>query len=270
MSDMTKRVVIGLVFTLLLVGLVFLGRWFYLPVIAIFTGLGVHEMLGAIKTKGYKPMLAIGYIGAAGLFILTAFDKLQYYVYAVLLVFLIALAIQVFIEKYNPADAFISAGSAFYPVLPILLLIPIRFGVGNLNGYLLALLLLANCITDVCAYFGGTLLGKHKLAPKLSPRKTIEGTVSGIIGGMLFVIAAMFVIRTWNPDLMPWYHYLVIGILGSSLSVVGDLIASSIKRYCGIKDFGSIMPGHGGILDRVDSLLLSAPVIYIYALIFLV
>lgn len=119
-------------------------------------------------------------------------------------------------------------------------------------------------ISDTVAYFVGSAIGKRKLCPVISPKKTVEGAVAGVIGGtlapLLFGLVFLLIYGnvTINFAILP-----VIGLLNSVISIFGDLLFSIIKRSCGIKDFGSIMPGHGGLLDRFDSVVLCTPVIFI-------
>jgi phosphatidate cytidylyltransferase len=111
--------------------------------------------------------------------------------------------------------------------------------------------------TDVFAYFTGYLFGKHKLCPAISPKKTVEGAVGGLLGSVLLTFAFFYF---FSPDLI--LHGLWIGLLGSIFSQVGDLVASMFKRKLGVKDYGTLIPGHGGILDRFDSVLFTSPFIY--------
>lgn len=121
-------------------------------------------------------------------------------------------------------------------------------------------------IADTVAYFVGSAFGKRKLCPVISPKKTVEGAVAGVIGGtiapLLFGLVFLLIYSdvTINFAILP-----VIGLLNSVISIIGDLLFSVIKRQCGIKDFGSIMPGHGGLLDRFDSVILCTPVIFIFS-----
>ena len=110
--------------------------------------------------------------------------------------------------------------------------------------------------SDTCAYFAGYAFGKHKLIPKVSPKKTIEGSIGGILGSTLICLAFGYY---FNIDLKV---IVILGFLGSIVAQVGDLFASSVKRYVGIKDYGKLIPGHGGILDRFDSVILVAPFVY--------
>ncbi len=120
------------------------------------------------------------------------------------------------------------------------------------------LIYLSSWIADTAAYFAGRFLGKHKMAPILSPKKTIEGAIGGILGsGVLGVVFALLV----NGGRQVW-EFGVICAAGAVISIFGDLTASAIKRDHGIKDYGKLIPGHGGILDRFDSVIFTAPVIY--------
>jgi len=113
--------------------------------------------------------------------------------------------------------------------------------------------------SDIFAYFAGTLFGKHKIAPKISPKKSVEGFIGGIFGSTLLCgLYGWF----YMPDF--FVHSLIIGVLGSIFALLGDLCASAIKRRLGIKDFGKLIPGHGGILDRIDSILFTAPFVNYY------
>ena len=117
--------------------------------------------------------------------------------------------------------------------------------------------------TDIFAYFSGYFFGKHKLCPKLSPKKTVEGAIGGLIGST--VLSILFAVCVY-PSLT--FHSAVIGLIGSVFSQAGDLCASAFKRKMGIKDYSDLIPGHGGMLDRIDSVLFTAPFIYYYLIIF--
>jgi phosphatidate cytidylyltransferase len=136
------------------------------------------------------------------------------------------------------------------------------YGLFHISGFLynpVWLVVFSAFATDICAYFIGMKFGRRKLAPALSPKKTVEGSIGGIVGSI--IVCGVF---GWfaMPEL--FVHTLVIGALGGVVSQVGDLTASAIKRRLGIKDYGSIIPGHGGVLDRIDSILFTAPLVYIY------
>jgi phosphatidate cytidylyltransferase len=124
-------------------------------------------------------------------------------------------------------------------------------------------LLLAIVMTsDTFAYFTGSAFGRHKLAPLVSPGKTVEGLAGGLVGG---VVAAL-VVRQFGLPQLPLMAAIGLGIVVSAFGVAGDLVESLIKRWSGVKDSGRLFPGHGGMLDRLDSLLFGAPVLYYYFL----
>lgn len=124
--------------------------------------------------------------------------------------------------------------------------------------------------TDTFAYFTGVTIGKTKILPHISPKKTVEGSVGGVIGCMLaMMMYGMFVMNGNGYEHVQVYHFAVLGLLCGFVSQLGDWAASSIKRTMGIKDFGNLIPGHGGIMDRIDSILFVAPMVYIYISLFL-
>lgn len=133
--------------------------------------------------------------------------------------------------------------------------------------YLVWMIFIASWISDTCAYLVGVTIGKHKLAPKLSPKKSIEGSLGGIIGAALIGgVFGYFLMDVMNRSFELVWILALIGGIGSIISQVGDLAASAIKRNHDIKDYGKLIPGHGGIMDRFDSVIFTAPIIYYLAL----
>ena len=110
------------------------------------------------------------------------------------------------------------------------------------------------------------LIGKHKMAPVLSPKKSVEGGIGGIVGAALIGVLYALAINHWGNAGVSVFEFAVIGAAGGAISQVGDLAASAIKRYHNIKDYGKLIPGHGGILDRFDSVIFTAPIIYYLAI----
>jgi len=135
-------------------------------------------------------------------------------------------------------------------------------------AFIMALVFVGAWGADTGAYFVGRFFGKHKLAPVISPKKTVEGAVGGILSAILLSLAAAFIYQNWiSKEAIGISLPIValISVLCAIVGMLGDLFTSSIKRAHGIKDFGNIMPGHGGVLDRFDSILLAAPVVYLLA-----
>jgi phosphatidate cytidylyltransferase len=151
-------------------------------------------------------------------------------------------------DKYSINDAFFLIGSVFFLGIAFNLMIIMR----NQGLMLFIYLFLITTFTDTYAYITGLLIGRHKLLESISPKKTIEGLIGGTIFGTVF--ASTFYVVVINPSVDLFAIYLVTFFL-SILGQLGDLVFSSIKRYYGKKDFSNIMPGHGGVLDRLDSVI---------------
>ena len=137
------------------------------------------------------------------------------------------------------------------------------------NGeYLIWLVFIGACLTDTFAYVTGSLIGSHKLIPKVSPNKTVEGAVGGVLGCVIsFLIYGLIMHRAFGFHLNITALW-ILGALCGIVAQIGDLTASVIKRECGIKDFGAVFPGHGGMMDRFDSIMFVAPLVYHFLLIF--
>ena len=136
--------------------------------------------------------------------------------------------------------------------------------------YLVWLIFISSWICDTCAYLVGMLIGKHKMAPKLSPKKSIEGAIGGVIGA--FLVGVLYGYILVHFQFLEQENIWLIGVIagiGAVISQVGDLAASAIKRNFSIKDYGKLIPGHGGIMDRFDSVMFTAPMIYYLAVLLL-
>ena len=124
--------------------------------------------------------------------------------------------------------------------------------------------LVCACVTDMFAYFAGLLFGKHKLCPKISPKKTVEGAIGGTLGGIVASVLVGYLIQPVLGTSVSLLHMAMLGLVSAVAGQIGDLSASLVKRNVGIKDFGKIFPGHGGVMDRLDSILFVAPIVYCY------
>ncbi|MCH3924522.1 MAG: phosphatidate cytidylyltransferase [Bacteroidales bacterium] len=149
-----------------------------------------------------------------------------------------------------------------YVVVPLALTYPILETNGDFSPMILMSVFIFAWCNDTFAYLSGMKFGKHKLFERISPKKTWEGS----IGGLIAVIIATIIVSYFSKAL-PWYDFLAFGIITSVVGTFGDLVESMFKRQIGVKDSGNILPGHGGILDRFDILLIDLPIIYIYLLI---
>lgn len=174
------------------------------------------------------------------------------------------MAIMVFTYPKYHADQLMAA---FFGVFYVAVMLSYIYQIRVLQGGAFTVWLVFICSwgCDTCAYCVGMLIGKHKMAPKLSPKKSIEGGIGGIAGAALIAVLYALAINHWGNAGVSAAAFAVIGAAGGLISQVGDLGASAIKRNYGIKDYGKLIPGHGGILDRFDSVIFTAPMIYYLA-----
>lgn len=174
------------------------------------------------------------------------------------------MAIMVFsYPKYHTDQLLAVFFGVFYVTVMLSYIYQIRILPGG--AFTVWLVFICSWGCDTCAYCVGILIGKHKMAPKLSPKKSVEGGIGGIAGAALIGVLYALAINHWGNAGVEVMSFAVIGAVGGAISQVGDLGASAIKRNYDIKDYGKLIPGHGGILDRFDSVIFTAPIIYYLA-----
>lgn len=228
---------------------------------AIIAIMCLHELYQAFAIK-YKPVTWIGYLSTILIVGLHFFADGSLFNVLVLTIFisLFLLFIEIFRKEINIVDAALTLFGICY-ITVFLMFVPLAKELPN-GDLLVWYIFAATWGTDVFAYLIGRFFGKHKFT-EISPKKTIEGCLGGIIGAIVVMLGFTYLFNTvFNMNI----SYITIGIMAIVLSVIsqmGDLIASSIKRYIGIKDFGNIIPGHGGMLDRFDSVIFTAPIAYL-------
>ncbi len=183
-----------------------------------------------------------------------------------LLSLLIFLGVYVFtFPKYKAGSVMLAYGELLYGPVLLSCLYAIRGGFAH-GVYLVWLVFFCSWGCDTFAYCVGVLIGKHKMTPKLSPKKSIEGAIGGIVGSaLLFGLYTHFVLNVYVSETfhITLWLALILGVVGALVSMIGDLAASGIKRDFGIKDYGKLIPGHGGIMDRFDSVIMAAPLIFL-------
>lgn len=271
---MKVRIISGVIGLILLIFVVYFGQITLGIGIFLISLIGIHEFYNAVSAAGYKPIKVVGYvsclsilfIGLNGRFMAISNDALSksihYFSFAVFVMIAVLFSVIIFAHnRYNLNDIALTAFGILYVIFLFSFVVLTR----NLeNGsFYIWLVFIGAFATDTCALFSGMLFGKTKFLPDISPKKTLEGSIGGIIGCMVLTILYGMFIQRYISNL-PLYHFVAIGLLNGILSQVGDWGASAIKRYVKIKDYGKIMPGHGGILDRFDSILFTAPVVYFY------
>lgn len=222
--------------------------------------IGIQEIYRAMGVeKNSIDILGIaGYAGTIIYYIAILFDVEKYGMLALMAALIILLFVYVFSYPKYEANQIMAA---FFGIVYVGVMLSFVYLTRNLmDGKILVwLIFICSWGCDTCAYCVGMLFGKHKMAPVLSPKKSVEGAVGGVIGAA--AIGALYGLIFEHEIL----EYAVICAVGALISMVGDLAASAIKRNRGIKDYGKLIPGHGGILDRFDSVIITAPVIYFLA-----
>jgi phosphatidate cytidylyltransferase len=266
-----SRIITALIaLPILIASIYFSWLWpLFIAIAAAAMVFGLHEFWLLAKRRAMKPDVGIGFMGAAGLFVGFYFDapsKAPLLLLLTLIVFVIAaLAAEMF--QGAPFDKMLSnVGATVLGVLYVVLLgghlISLRMGFDpTLAKHLLSFFFLVIMGSDAGAYYSGRALGKHKLAPKISPGKTWEGAVGGMVASVILAALAHY----WFFPELSLKAALPLAAVMSVFGVVGDLTESALKRSAGAKDTAQILPGHGGLLDRLDSLLFNAPVLYYFA-----
>jgi phosphatidate cytidylyltransferase len=234
---------------------------------------GLYEFYVLARKKEMKPDIAAGFLGGAALFTIFCFatpdPRNPLDVQTILLVLLVLTIATLVAATFRdaPFDKMIaSSGATLLGVLYVVLLgghlVALRTGFEErLSAHLLSFFFLVLMGADTGAYYVGRAIGKHKLAPTISPGKTWEGVAGGVVAALALATVAHF----WFFKELPLKWALPLAVVMTVLGILGDLAESALKRGAGAKDAAKILPGHGGALDRLDSLLFNAPLIYYFA-----
>lgn len=234
-------------------------------VITAISVIGLFELYRAVGMELSPPGI-IGYMSSILLDILLLDGYYKNLVLWLVMTLMVMMACYVIAyPKYNSEQMTMLFFGLVYVTLMLAFVFKVRFLENGI--FLVWLIYIGAWGSDTCAYCTGKLIGKHKVPSKLSPNKTVEGCIGGVIGAALigFIYALCL-----SGDKNYWWQFAVTGAFGSVISQIGDLTASAIKRNHGIKDYGKLIPGHGGILDRFDSIIFTAPVVYILVEVFFI
>nr|MBQ8252664.1 phosphatidate cytidylyltransferase [Lachnospiraceae bacterium] len=266
---MLTRVISGIFIVIILAITMFSGGWILFGVTLLVSLIGFNELIKATHVRPDEKKMCgvemVGYAGIAAYYIVIsqATDKV-FFLFPIILTIMGMLLVYVLTFPKYKADKLMAAAFSFI-YAPVLLSYIYQTRMMENGIYIVWLVFIASWVCDTFAYFSGVLLGKHKLAPVLSPKKSVEGSVGGVLGaalaGFLYALVLQKIQTIIIPDNALW-AFPMIAAVGSVLSQIGDLAASGIKRDYGIKDYGNLIPGHGGIVDRFDSVIVTAPLIY--------
>lgn len=218
---------------------------------------GAPVIVGLVMTLVYYAMIGL----ALAVDIQTVYPAMIVVIVAAFLAFLFVYVFT--FPKYHANQIMSAMFSFLYGPVMLSFLYLLREGFDD-GIYLVWFVFLASWGNDTCAYCVGVLIGKHKMTPNLSPKKTVEGAVGGVLGAaILFAVYTHFVINVYTTITLSLPFAAVLGAAGALVSMVGDLAASAVKRDHEIKDYGKLIPGHGGIMDRFDSVIVAAPIVFI-------
>ena len=262
------RLISGIIILAILTGGLLLGGLPLFFLMLVFSLIGINELYRAVKVEDGKfSILAVmGYIGAVVYYILVYFKQVTFELPMIAILLNLLMAVYVFSwPRYHYDQVFAS----FFGVVYVAVMLAFIYRTRCMDGGQFTVWLTVICSwgCDTCAYCVGMLIGKHKMAPRLSPKKSVEGAIGGVAGAA--VIGAIYgAVLGMNGILLARGHspageFALICACGALISMVGDLAASAIKRNAEIKDYGKLIPGHGGILDRFDSVIFTAPLIWL-------
>lgn len=284
MSDKLKNLIVrtisGLGLLAIVLGAAYAGVWGYGALLLFITIVGVWEFYGLARAKGIEPQRGLGLIGTASLsltgcalaistYIENELTSLLMIAFGVIAALCIALSfiVEIFRNRTTPTlniattimgMVYVGLPMGVMAIIPILLDNNLDFKCPEWNPLIFLFYLFLVWGNDVFAYLVGVTMGKHRMCERLSPKKSWEGFVGGVLGSL-----AMGALGAWALD-ANYYVWLGLALVVSITSVLGDLVESMFKRDAGVKDSGGFIPGHGGMLDRFDALIVSAPFAFFY------
>lgn len=273
------------VFVIILLGCILWNYYSFSALFFIVSLWGLHEFYKLMEVNGNKPNRVVGFLVSGSLFISSftiillnsdcygvgshraMLNYILNYSFIIGLIFLmISPIIELFRAKEKPIENLsVTIFGILYTVLPFctLLFISVLYNkkdyIVHYNGFLILAIFLLIWSNDTFAYLVGSFIGKNKMYERISPGKTWEGT----IGGAILTVASSFLIYKWF-GILELHDWIIISAIVAVFGTLGDLVESMLKRSVGVKDSGNIMPGHGGILDRFDSLIMVAPFVFLY------
>jgi phosphatidate cytidylyltransferase len=263
LPNLARRVATALVVLPVLLGVFFLGPpWLTVALVGACLAFGFFEFAELVRARGIRPMKRVGYLLAAALFLDVVWPGWLGVPFAPLgglLLLAFTLWRGADLESVTSAAATLLGavylGALGGTIAALRIVPPVEQG-----AWRLVLLLVVQVFSDSLAFFVGHAIGRRRLAPGISPGKSVEGAIGGLVGGVLGALA----VRAVGLPALPLVHAASLGGGVALMGIVGDLDESLLKRWAGVKDSGTLFPGHGGMLDRLDSLLFGAPVLYYY------
>lgn len=257
------RLISGIVLVIVLIVAVGYGGNILFGLLAVISLIGLSELYKVVRVQD-KLLGFAGYLAAVSYYVMLYAGGMQHMMPLTIAFLVLVMAVYVFsFPKYQSEQVMTTFFGLFY--VAVMLSYVYQTRMLSDGGVVVWLIFLSSWGCDTCAYCVGMLIGKHKMAPKLSPKKSVEGGIGGIVGAALLGAIFALAMNQWGGAQASPLQYAIICGVGGMISQVGDLAASAVKRNHDIKDYGKLIPGHGGILDRFDSVIFTAPVIYYLA-----
>ncbi len=265
-SNLWKRILVGIVAIPLILFTAAKGGALFLLFVDVIVAIGALELFGLERAKGVQPNRALGVLGALALSSAFFFGRSDDVVLVLIGIVVVLLTTE--LGRKDAGSAISNVGGTllgvFYLGLAGGALLLIREGAGRFSysesGRVVMLLFMMLWAMDTAAYFVGRPLGRHKLFPRVSPKKSVEGAIGGLMGALLVAITGAHTFTAF----LPMGQHIALGAIVGIGGQVGDLPESMLKRDAGVKDSSTLLPGHGGILDRFDSLFFAGPLAYLY------
>lgn len=261
---MKTRAITGFFFILVLIGAVLWSPFSFVPFFTIMAAMCAHEFYRMVSSEQVKPMREIGLVFAAlttGIIGLVCLNLIPQTLLLAPVIFIFAIYIAALFRKTTQpiTDVSYTLFGLLYTAVPFCFFIALGFLNGAYNAYIPLGFLILLWTNDTGAYLAGRSFGRYKLFERISPNKTWEGFIGGVV---LAIVVGLNLARYFQElSSSQWaLMALIIGVFGT----LGDLVESMLKRNLGVKDSGNILPGHGGVLDRFDGLLMAAPLVYIF------
>ncbi|GBD86810.1 phosphatidate cytidylyltransferase [bacterium BMS3Abin03] len=264
LGNTTKRVLVSIIAIPAIVLASYFGKIYFLAFVVGIGMIAYFEFAKLVENKKINSNITLGLLAVLVIIINQYFRLIEFYYFTIILIILLTI-----VELFrNKSSAIANLGATLLGVFYIglfsstILMIREYYTGENYiyGGYLIISIFASIWVCDSAAFFGGTALGKHKLLPRVSPKKSWEGAVFGLLFAVITIVICKLIIL----DFLNWKDIIVIGLIIGTIGQVGDLIESLFKRDADVKDSSDIIPGHGGIFDRFDSLLYTSPVVLLY------
>ena len=257
----TRLITAAVLLPILFVVIYALPEIVFTIVIALFCGIAAYELLSGTGLVRH-PRLLIYTALAAFLMPIWSYFETPYAVGLLgILAFMLALFLEMMLDHVRVRFDMLAMCLVAGLLIPYLMAALVRIHIQRMGNYWIMIPLTLSFVPDSGAYFAGTFFGRHKLAPVISPKKTVEGAIGGLLVSVLGMLIYVAVVQIFWSRQVNYLYAAIYGFVGAATATVGDLCFSAVKRQTGIKDYGNLIPGHGGILDRFDSMIFVAPLV---------